>query len=107
MSAAPVGDSGATPPAGPPPNAEELQAYLDVALAAAREAGAVIAAAWNAPKQIDTKSGDADLVTGGATLLCRLVSYFLHCGQPAETGAGAGIYRCMCGHVWKSCVGMS
>lgn len=61
--AAQPSDGGGAPPAGPALTAEELQPYLDVALAAAREAGAVIAAAWNAPKQIDTKSGDADLVT--------------------------------------------
>lgn len=67
--AAQPSDGGGAPPAGPALTAEELQPYLDVALAAAREAGAVIAAAWNAPKQIDTKSGDADLVTGAASFL--------------------------------------
>ena len=44
----------APPPAGPP---SEYEPFLEVALSAAREAGAVIAAAWNAPKKIDTKSG--------------------------------------------------
>lgn len=46
--------SAAPPPAGPP---SEYEPFLEVALAAAKEAGAAIAAAWNAPKTIDTKSG--------------------------------------------------
>ncbi|KAI7843873.1 hypothetical protein COHA_002420 [Chlorella ohadii] len=61
MAAAANGGGAAAPaPAGP---ASEYEPYLEVALAAAREAGTVIAEAWNAPKKIDTKSGDADLVT--------------------------------------------
>lgn len=55
MAAAANGGGGAAAaPAGPP---SEYEPYLEVALAAAREAGAVIADAWNAPKKIDTKSG--------------------------------------------------
>ncbi|EFN58920.1 hypothetical protein CHLNCDRAFT_34254 [Chlorella variabilis] len=58
--AAANGPAAAQPPAGPP---SEYEPYLSVALAAAKEAGAVIAAAWDAHKTIDTKSGDTDLVT--------------------------------------------
>ncbi|PSC69083.1 Inositol monophosphatase 3 [Micractinium conductrix] len=61
--AASAGAAQAAPPTGPLQAAPELAPYLQVALDAAREAGAVIAAAWNAPKQVDTKAGDADLVT--------------------------------------------
>ena len=54
--AAANGPAAAQPPAGPP---SEYEPYLSVALAAAKEAGAVIAAAWDAHKTIDTKSGEA------------------------------------------------
>ena len=53
MPAAAAGAAGA-PPAGP---ASEYAPFLEVALSAAKEAGAVIAAAWDQTKTIDTKSG--------------------------------------------------
>ena len=50
----------------------QYQGYLEVALAAAKEAGEVIAQAWNQPKRVDTKSGegiarekDAERLEGG------------------------------------------
>ena len=36
---------------------DEYDRYLEVALAAAKEAGALIAAAWNKTKAVDTKAG--------------------------------------------------
>ena len=39
--------------------AVDLQACLEVAMAAAKEAGALIAAAWNQPKLVEHKGGQA------------------------------------------------
>jgi hypothetical protein len=47
-------NGGATGEPGP---ASQYQPYLEVALAAAKEAGAAIADAWNKAKTVDTKSG--------------------------------------------------
>lgn len=60
MAATANGGSGAPAPApaGPP---SAYEPFLEVALSAAKEAGAVIAAAWNQPKQVDTKSGGSPL----------------------------------------------
>ena len=44
-------------------SAEQLQAYFDLAVACARDAGAVIRAAINRPKQLTEKSNTTDLVT--------------------------------------------
>lgn len=41
----------------------ELQAYFDIAVACARDAGAVIRAAINRPKQLTEKSNSTDIVT--------------------------------------------
>ncbi len=71
MAAAANGGGAAAPaPAGP---ASEYEPYLEVAMAAAREAGTVIAEAWNAPKKIDTKSG-ALPGSGWRAFLSRLFS---------------------------------
>lgn len=103
MAAAPA-NGGAVPPAAPAAATAELQPYLDVALAAAREAGAVIAAAWNAPKQIDTKSGDADLVTGGGqSPSCSMLPGPL---SAASRCAQKGCVKYVCMHV-KNAVGHS
>ena len=56
--AASAGGGAAPAPAGPP---SDYEPYLEVALAAAKEAGAVIAQAWNQTKKIDTKSGEGQL----------------------------------------------
>ena len=55
MAAAAAGGGGGGPPLDGPPSAYEP--YLEVALSAAREAGAIIAAAWDQKKTVDTKAG--------------------------------------------------
>lgn len=72
-------------PAGPAESssrqaAEEYREYLEVALAAAREAGAIIKAAWDQPRKVEHK-GTFDLVTETdkqceETVLTRLSSAF-------------------------------
>jgi hypothetical protein len=73
MSAAAAGAAGAQPLAGP---AAEYAPFLEVALSAAREAGSVIAAAWDQTKTIDTKSGGCggwvQLAAGVAVAPCCL-----------------------------------
>jgi hypothetical protein len=61
----------------------DYAAYLEVALAAAKEAGAVIAEAWNKTKTIDTKSGVFDTFLSSLAIHCGSYLCPLSLTQPA------------------------
>lgn len=88
--------SGGLEPAGP----QEYQQYLEVAMEAAKEAGAIIKAAWNQPKRVEHKGvgwGAAGRAMG-SDIWCRQLLRCLGLGLTW----GRRISCCRLAPVWRA-----